>query len=146
EYFSVMRIPVKRGRAFTDRDRAGAPLVAIISESCARTEFAGEDPIGKRIQLSGRDDSKPWMTIVGVAGDVRQYGLDRAPTMATYIPLAQNVNFSYMLVARTAVDPQSMNQAMRAAFLAVDKTQPVYDIAPMGSYLRSSMAQRTFTL
>jgi len=146
DYFRVMRIPLQRGRAFTDQDRAGAPLVAIISESCARTLFAGEDPVGKHIQMGGFDPSKNWMTVVGVAGDVRQYSLDRAPTMAAYLPQAQNTDFSYMFVARTAGDPRAMEQPVRDAFLAVDKTQPVYDVEPMDDYLRSSLAQRTFTL
>ncbi|MBZ5602708.1 MAG: ABC transporter permease [Acidobacteriia bacterium] len=146
DYFRVMRISLKRGRAFTDQDRAGAPLAAIVSESTARTQFAGEDPIGKHIQLGGRDESKPWATIVGVVGDVRQYGLDRAPIMAAYIPQAQNLNFSYMFVARTTIDPRQLEHAVRDGFLSVDKTQPVYDIAPMDSYLRESLGERSFTL
>jgi putative ABC transport system permease protein len=146
DYFRVMRIPVKRGRAFTDEDRVFARPVVIVSESCARTEFPGEDPIGKHIQLSRPDDSKPWMTIVGVVGDVRQYALDREATMAVYLPEAQNTDFAYQLVARTTVDPRRMTAAVRGAFLEVDKSQPVYNIAPMDSYLRSSVAQRSFTL
>ena len=80
-YFRVMRIPLKRGRTFTDQDRQGAPLVALISESCARREFPGEDPIGKQIQLGSRHDDKPWMTVIGVVGDIRQYGLHRPSNM-----------------------------------------------------------------
>ena len=147
EYFHVMRIPIKRGRAFTEQDRASTMPVAIISESCARTEFPGEDPIGKHVQLAGDGvNSKPWLTVVGVAGDVRQYGLERAAIMAAYIPLEQNVNFSYMLAARTTRPPEQMQQAVRDAFFAVDKTQPVFDVAPMDSYLRASVAERSFTL
>jgi putative ABC transport system permease protein len=146
DYFRVMRIPIKRGRAFTDQDRASASPVAIVSESFARAQFPGEDAIGKHIQLGGIKQTKPWMTIIGVVGDVRQYGLDRAATMATYIPQAQNTDFSFELVARTTGDPRQMAGAVRAAFLDVDKTQPVYDIAPMDSYLRASVAQRSFTL
>ncbi len=77
DYFRVLRIPLKRGRSFTDADRAGAPLVALISESCARTMFPNQDAIGKHIQLGGRHDDKEWATIVGIVGDVRQYGFDR---------------------------------------------------------------------
>src|SRR5262249_50102378 len=121
-------------------------LVAIVSESTARELFPGRDPIGLHVQTGGPDYSKPWMTIVGVVGDVRQYGLDRAATNAVYLPLPQNPNFSYMLVARVTGDPKQMNQVVRAAFLAVDKTQPVYDIAPMDSYLSASNAQRSFLL
>jgi putative ABC transport system permease protein len=145
EYFNVMRIPVKRGRTFTDQDHAGAPLVAVISESCASTLFAGRDAIGQHIQLGGLNSDK-WLTVVGVVGDVRQYGLDRAATMAAYIPMDQNLNFGYMLVARTAGDPQKMLSAVRSAMLEVDKTQPVFDVMPMDSYLRASVSQRSFLL
>ena len=146
DYFHVMRIPLKRGRWFTEQDRRGSPAVAIVSESCARTLFPKEDAIGKHIQLGGRDDNKPWMTIVGVAGDVRQYGLDRAPNMEAYIPQAQDLSFTYTFVARTTRDPRRMEGAVRAAFLAVDKTQPLFDVVPMETYLAASLAERTFTL
>jgi len=146
DYFRVMRIPLMRGRSFTDQDRPGGPPVMIVSESCARSQFAGQDPIGKHIQLGSRDDSKPWATVVGVVGDVRQYGLDRAPNMAVYIPQAQNLNFGYLLVARTTIDPRRLESAARAAFLAADKTQPIYDVKPMEEYLGASLAERSFTL
>ena len=146
DYFRVMRIPLKRGRIFTTQDIATAPKVAVISETCAREQFPNHDPIGKQIQLGGRDDSKPWMTIVGIVGDVRQYGLDTAPNIAAYIPQAQNLSFPFSLVARTSSDPRGLERAVRAAFLAVDPTQPVFNVQSMESYLASSMAQRRFTL
>jgi putative ABC transport system permease protein len=145
DYFHVMRIPLLRGRAFADRDRPGGQQVIIVSESCARSQFPGQDPIGKHIQL-GRNDSKPWATVVGVVGDVRQYGLDRAPNMAAYIPQAQDLSFSYLLVARTTMDPRRLESAARAAFLAADKTQPIFDVKPMEDYLGASLAERSFTL
>jgi putative ABC transport system permease protein len=108
--------------------------------------FPNEDPIGKQIQLGGRDDTQPWTTIVGVVGDVRQYGLDRAPEMAAYVVESQNLSFSFTLVARTAIDPSRMEGAARAAFLAVDPRLPVYRVQSMESYVGSSLAQRSFTL
>jgi putative ABC transport system permease protein len=146
DYFRVMRISLKRGRLFTNRDIAAAPQAAVISETCAREQFPNRDPIGKQIQLGGRDDSKPWMTIVGIVGDVRQYGLDAASNIAAYIPQAQDLSFGYSLVARTSGDPRGLERAARAAFLAVDPTQPVFQVQPMETYLASSLAQRRFTL
>ena len=146
DYFHAMRIPLKSGRGFGGQDREGAPLAAIVSESCARRLFPKESAIGKHIQLGGRDDTQPWMTIVGVVGDVRQYGLDRAPSMEAYLPQAQNLNFNYMAVARTTGDPRRMEGAVRDAFMAVDKTQPIFAVAPMETYLASSLAARRFTL
>ena len=145
-YFGVMRIPLKRGRLFTDRDGPMAPKVALISEACARQQFPHRDPIGKQIQLGGRDEQKPWITIVGVVGDVRQYGLDMPPNIAAYIVQAQDLSFGYSLVVRTSTDPRAMERAVRAAFLAVDPTQPVFAVQPLESYLASSLAERRFTL
>jgi putative ABC transport system permease protein len=145
-YFRVMRIPLKSGREFTDRDTADGPKVTAISQACGREQFPNQDPIGKQIQLGGRDDSKPWMTIVGVVGDVRQIGLDTASNIAAYIPQAQDLSYNYLLVARTATDPRGLERAARAAFLAVDPTLPVYQVQPMENYLASSLAQRRFTL
>ena len=146
DYFRVMRIPLKRGRFIGEADRQGAPLVALISESCARSQFAGVDPIGKHIQLGGRHDDREWLTIVGVVGDVHQYGLDRPSDMEAYIAQTQNLDFSYNLVARTTEDPLRAERAVRAAFLAVDPTQPVYHVQPLSAYLSDTLAARTFTL
>jgi putative ABC transport system permease protein len=146
DYFRVMRIPLKRGRTFTSQDRGGAPLTAIVSESFARALWPNEDAVGKFIQLGGRDDKKPWAAIVGIVGDIHQYGLDRAPGMEAYLPLAQNTNFGYNMVIRTIADPQEIERVVRAAFAAADKTQPVYNVEPLEFYLRSTLAERTFTL
>ncbi|MGD0361901.1 MAG: ABC transporter permease [Bryobacteraceae bacterium] len=146
DFFRVMRIPLKRGRVFTEHDVAAAPKVAIVSENCAREQFPNQDPIGKQIQLGGRDDDKPWMTIVGIVGDVRQYGLATPPTMAAYIAQAQDLTFNYSLVARTATDPRGFESPVRAAFLSSDPTQPVYQVRPLETYLASYLAERRFTL
>jgi putative ABC transport system permease protein len=146
DYFHVMRIPIKRGRAFTAQDRQGAAAIVIISEACARAMWPNQDAIGKHIQLGGRDDKKPWMEIVGIAGDIRQYGLDRTPSMEAYIPLAQDTDFSYQMVVRTSVDPRQLERAVRAAFAAADKTQPVFNVAPLETYLSSTLAERALTL
>jgi putative ABC transport system permease protein len=146
DYFKVMRIPLLRGRVFTDKDDATSEHVAIISESCAKAVFPGEDPIGKHIQLGGRHEDRPWATIVGIVGDVRQYALDRPSFMEAYIVQAQDLSFGYWLVARTTTDPRKLERAVRAAFYEVDKTQPVFDVKPMEDYVASTLAARTFTL
>ncbi len=146
DYFRVMKIPLKRGRMFTDQDGPNSPKVAVISENCARKMFPNQDPIGKEIQLGGRDDTKPWTTIVGVVGDIRQYGLDKAPDMEAYIAQAQNMTFLFSMVARTTVDPRNLEGAARQAFLAADPTLPVFRVQPLESYVASSLAQRKFTL
>ena len=146
DYFQVMRIPIKRGRAFTDDDRKGAPLVAIISDSCARTMFPGRDALGKHIQMGGRYDDKEWATIVGISGDIRQYGLDSPSKMEAYIPLAQNLEYGFNLAARTSGDPRKLEETVRTVILSVDNTQPIFHIRPLESYLAESLASRRFTL
>ncbi len=146
DYFSVMRIPLKRGRLISSTDRAGAPGVALISESGAHAVFGNEDPLGRHIQLGGRDDSKPWLTIVGVVGDVHQYGLDQPSRMEAYIAEAQDINFAYNLVARTTGDPKLMDSAVRRAFLAVDPNLPVHHVRPLQDYVAQSLATRRYTL
>jgi len=145
-YFRVMKIPLLRGRDFMRTDAPGTEAVAIISESCARAMFPNEDPIGKHIQLGGRDDKQPWFTIVGIVGDIRQYGLDRPPAMEAYIAQAQDLNFGYWLVARTTSDPRLLERSVRAAFLEVDKTLPVFLFKPLEDYVASTLAERQFTL
>src|SRR5271154_3916162 len=86
------------------------------------------------------------MTIVGIVGDVRQYGLDQPSNMEAYLAQAQDVSFAYQLVARTSLDPKLLERTVRDAFLAVDKTQPVFRVTSLEKYLESSLAQRTFTL
>jgi putative ABC transport system permease protein len=146
DYFRVMRIPLKRGRLFTAADQTGTPRVALISESCARSQFPQQDAIGKHIQLGGRRDDKEWLTVVGIVGDVRHYGLDRAPGIDAYVAQAQDVNFGYSMVVRSTNDPQHLEKAVRATFLAVDPTQPVFHVRPLESYLADTLAARTFTL
>jgi putative ABC transport system permease protein len=146
DYFRTMKIPLKRGRFFTGEDRLGSPRVALISETCARTQFPNEDPIGRHIQLGGRFEDREWLTIVGVAGDVRQYALDRPPEMAVYIAQAQDVGFGYELVARTSLHSAEFERVLRNAISGADKTQPMLPVRPLESYLAKTLATRTFTL
>ncbi len=145
DYFRVLRIPLKRGRLFTDADRAGAPNVALISESLAKALFRDRDPLGKHVQFGGLDE-KRWAEIVGIVGDVRQYGLDQPSRMEAYLPQAQNVNFAYSLLMRTTGDPARYEGAVRAAFAAVDPTQPIFQVQPLEAYLDDTLATRAFTL
>jgi putative ABC transport system permease protein len=145
DYFRVLRIPLKRGRFFSDADREGAPDVALISESCARTLFADRDAIGKHVEFGGRDN-KRWATIVGIVGDVRQHGLDQPSNMEVYLAQAQNVNFGYTLLMRTTGDAARLEKSVRAVFTAVDPTQPIYRLQPLEAYLADTLGTRTFTL
>jgi putative ABC transport system permease protein len=138
---------VRRGRGFTAQDTAGTDRVAVISESTARTQFGTDDALGKHIQISRRDDARPWAIIVGIVGDVHQYGLDTKPEGAVYVLFAQFPMQGYAsLVVRSRIPVDRIESAVREAMLAVDRNQPVFHLQPMSRYIALSMAQRTFAL
>jgi len=115
-YFRTLGIPLLAGREFADTDDKKAPNVTIINESVKRRLWPTEDPIGKRVSF---DDGETWTTVVGIVGDVREFGLDRAPTSEMYVPVAQSGAVSTLIV-RTAADPQAMARRMREVVHEVD--------------------------
>lgn len=140
-YFRATGIPILKGRAFTEQDMKGAAPVAIISETMAHRFFGGEDPLGRRIRRGDSEDNKPWLTIIGIAGDVRRYGLAERLRPEIYYPFQQQPQAAMALVVRTtAADPLSIAPAVRREVQAVDKDQPVYDIKTMDSLLAKSIA------
>jgi ABC-type lipoprotein release transport system permease subunit len=98
------------------------------------------------VQLFVRDDKQPWATIVGVVGDVHQYGLDKSPDAAAYFAFAQAAEPQgyASLVVRSSVRVEKIEPAVRAAMQAVDPTLPIFHLQPMNAYIAKSMAQRTF--
>jgi predicted permease len=145
-YFRVMGIPLLSGREFDDRDVDGATPVAIINETFLRRFFPGEDPIGKRYVYGGPDPQNPWITIVGVVGDMRRTGFDRPVRPETFLPEAQATANALTIVARTANDPASFATALRNEVWAIDKDQSVYDIKTMHETLSEMRSQRRFNM
>ena len=141
DYFTVMRIPIRRGRGFTASDREGAAPVAIISESMAQRYWPGEDPIGRRVRL-GKDPKDPWLTVVGVSGDIIQDWFDKRNAPTVYRPLAQAPPDSMGIAVRTTGDPAAAAGAVRQALLRVDRTQPVFEMMTM----RVQLKERTIGL
>jgi len=140
DYFRATGISIVKGRAFTEQDKKGALPVAIISETMAHRFFGNEDPLGKHIRRGDSEDNKPWLTIIGIAGDVRRYGLAERLRPEIYYPYMQQSQAAMALVIRTAADPLSIAPAVRREVQAVDKDQPVYDIKTMDSLLAKSIA------
>jgi putative ABC transport system permease protein len=145
-YFRVLKIPLRRGRLFTEQDGITGPPAVIVSESFARSQFPGADPIGQSIQLGPTNEHGPWLTIAGVVGDVRQEGLDLAPDQAIYLPQAADPLDYIRLLVRTEGDPSRYERAIRNAVRLADPGQPVFHVQPMEAYVASSLADRTFTL
>ncbi len=146
DYLQTMKIPLLRGRHFTERDNADARLVAIIDETLARQFFPGEDPVGKRITIEGPDENPIWREIVGVVGAIRHKGLDAELKAQLYYPHAQSTAGFMSVVVRTANEPASLTSAVRGAVRAVDKEQPVYNVRTMGEVLNNSVSQKRFSM
>ncbi|MBV9927452.1 MAG: ABC transporter permease [Acidobacteria bacterium] len=144
DYFTAMGIPLKQGRAFTDRDAPGAPPVAIISAELARKLFGDKEPLGQRVEISM---GKPGpVEVVGVVGDVRQNGLEAEPDPEVYVPFLQNPWPAFTLVARTTTDAQSTGPLVRAAAASVDRTQPVGEPALLEKVLGDTLSQRRLNM
>ena len=144
DYFRAMGIRLIRGRIFTPQDDAKAPRVAIINETMARQFFPGEDPIGKRINITNGPDT--WREIVGIVGDIKQYGVDKATSAQSYEPFAQVPFTSLNVVVRTTGSPAALLGALRPAVYAVDKDQPVGAIRPLEEIMAESIARQRFAM
>jgi predicted permease len=143
-YFETMRIPLRRGRVLGEQDRAGAPLVVVLSESLAKRRLPGLDPIGKQVRVG---PAGPY-TVVGVVGDVRQESLAMGETEAVYMSACQwsFADNPMSLVIRGRRNPASLTSAVRDAVWAVDKDQPIVRVAMMDALLAASGASRRFAL
>jgi putative ABC transport system permease protein len=144
-----MGVPLLAGRDFTDSDTRKAPNVAVINDAFARLHFGAENPLGHRLKLQGQE-RYPLM-IVGVVGNVRDFGLDQLPAPAAYVPYLQDplsttYQRSMTIVARTNADPGAIAGSLRTALTSVDKDLPVYAIKPMTEYLHDSLARRRFNM
>jgi putative ABC transport system permease protein len=145
-YLETMRIPLRRGRLLDERDRAGAPRVALISESMARRRLPGIDPIGRRLRIGSLDG--PPYTIVGVVGDVKQMSLALNESEAVYTTATQwhFADQAMSLVVRARGDGVALVPAIRRAVWSVDKDQAIARVAPMDRLLAASAAERRFAL
>ena len=144
DYFRAMGIRLVRGRVFTPQDDAKAPHVAIINETMARQFFPNEDPIGKRINITNGPDY--WREIVGIVGDIKQYGVDKATSAQSYEPFAQVPFTSLNVVIRTKGSAAALLGALRPAVYAVDKDQPVGVIRPLEEIMADSVARQRFAM
>jgi predicted permease len=142
-YFGAMEIPLIRGRMFAETDTDKMPSVAIIDQKMADRFWPHGDAIGKRIRKS---DDSPWITIVGVVGVVKEYGLDTETRMVVYYPHGQARNGSMYVVARTSSDPASTTAAMIRLVHGMNPDVPVYDIATMEQRVQDSMARQRFSM
>ncbi|HVG35500.1 MAG TPA: ABC transporter permease [Pyrinomonadaceae bacterium] len=141
DYFRTIGTPLISGRMFTDADDDKAPPVSIVNESTARHRWGKEDPVGKRVSF---DNGQTWVTIVGVVGDVKQYGLDREAADEIYGPVAQ-LSFGGFLLVKTMSDPTSMSRLMRNTVHQVDPDTAVDQVRTLQQVRDDSVASPRLT-
>jgi predicted permease len=137
DYFNVLRISLKEGRAFNSSDREGAPGVCVVNESIARRLFPGESALGKVI-LRGRDAEIP-AEIVGVIRDVKTIGLNVPAPDEIYYPMRQLGRPGMAIVARTTGNATALQAVIRSAVAAVDKQQPISFFATLDTNIANSL-------
>ncbi len=146
-YFEALRIPVRAGRALERRDAPNAAPAVVVNEALARRYWPGEDAVGRRVKLADdpADTTSPWLTVVGVVGDVRPAGLDVPPAPELYIPLSQNSWPFMALVVRTAAgDPLKLVPAIRREVAALDPNLPLGRAQALETVVDRSVAQPRF--
>ena len=148
EYFAAMRIPLLRGRLFTEQDTRDTPRVVVIDDHMAGVLWPNEDPIGKRLRRGGMDTdaNAPWLTVIGVVGRIKQYTLDeRDSRIAMYHPHTQTGSRSMNIVVRAAA-PEALTAAATAAIRGLDPDLPIYNVKTMARRVDESLAQRRFAM
>lgn len=148
EYLRTMQIPLLSGRDFTAQDKEGAPLVGIVNQTLVSRYFPNEDPIGKRVRWA-RDEQVNWITIVGVAGDIKHFGLDIPEEPALYTPYPQSGRAwkRWMgLTVRTQGEPARFADAVKQAVWKLDAQLPLTKVRSMSEVLALSMDERRFNL
>jgi len=146
-YFAAAGIPLLKGRNFAATDRRGSPLVVVLSESFAKQVFGDEDPIGRRVALTGEvlkftPFSGDWRTVIGVVGDTRDRGLDKGPTPAMYEPFAQEFVMAAALVVRTRSEPVMLQPIILRAIREVAPQQLIENVATIDQIRDEAVAAR----
>jgi len=141
-YFEAAGVPLRQGRAFTERDRASSELVAVVNETLARTLWPGRNPVGQAISINV---GRRVMAVVGVVADVRHTALEAAGGSELYMPMRQTGDYAAMqLVVRTALPPESLAAGIRTALRPVDPNLPVREFQTFQDLIDRAVSPRRF--
>ncbi|MEP6822638.1 MAG: FtsX-like permease family protein, partial [Chthoniobacterales bacterium] len=148
DYFRLMSIPLRQGRTLTPNDRTGVPLVGVINESMVRRYFGEEEPLGRRIRWA-RNEGVSWITIVGVVGNVRHFGLAQTEEPAIYTPYAQSGQewkrwSEFVVHTKGAADKEDLIVRLKGAVWKVDPLIPVTKVRAMSEVLSLSLSEQRF--
>ena len=145
-YFETMKIPLIQGRFFNEQERKESLRVAIIDENMARTYWPNGSAVGKRLKLGSGTNNNPWLTVVGVVANVKQYGLDTDSRVAFYTPHSQVPAGTMYLTMRTRVNPADLANAVVKEVRALEPNVLTYDVKTMTQWLSGSLARRRFAM
>jgi putative ABC transport system permease protein len=146
DYFRALQIPLIKGRFFTDADKADAPPVIVVNQAFAKKFWPNQDAVGKRIVMGGMSEHPNWITIVGVVGDVRHFGLDVDPKPEMYVPFAQDPYFTSIYVVRSNQDPRSLLPAIRREIQAINSAVPLANVRTFEQVISDSVAPRRLSV
>jgi putative ABC transport system permease protein len=141
----MMRIALREGREFAGTDREAGPKIAIVNETFAHTWWPNEPAVGHQIKVGGPYQKGDLLEIVGVAADVRQFGLDTKAMPEIYQPFAQKHNSGMTIVVRTAANPTAMVPAVRHLVNNRDRNLPLRQLATLEESLGAGLARRRFS-
>ena len=146
DYFRVLGTPLVRGRFFTSGDDEQAPRVALVDEAFVQRYFGSGDPIGQRIKPGRRESQNPWLTIVGLVGNIKTEGIDQPDEPHLYLPTLQFPGYAMAVYVRTNGNPAGLTNALRQQVQAVDPNLPLFGERTMDDLVSASLAQRRFAM
>ena len=147
EYFATVGVPLLSGRALVASDRSGQPPVVVVSEALAKRSYGSADPVGRRFKLGGPESNQPWLTIVGVVGEVKNDGLSALESRGTvYLPFAQWVGAEAWLIVRSDAPVTSVAGMLRQELAAMDRSLPLSNVTTLVEQIDKSVAQPRFSM
>jgi len=147
-YFDLLKLPLRKGRVFTDHDDYGATNVVVVNEAFVRKFFPQQDPIGQHVRDTSRDTGRATTDseIIGVVGDVLDHGLDQAPEPRLYGSILQRSGQLFAVFLRTSANLTTTRQLVTRTMEQIDPELPVYGVTTMDELISSSMARRRLAL
>jgi putative ABC transport system permease protein len=137
-YFGTMGAPLLQGRSFSDLDGADSVAVALVSERLAKRHWPNRSPLGRRIRVGAQDSSEPWLTIVGVVGDIKYDWAAVSSEPVIYRPYRQAPQNYVAFGLRTTVEPDSLVSAARSAVTRVSRDQPIFNVESLDRVIRDN--------
>jgi putative ABC transport system permease protein len=138
-YFRTMRIPLLRGRSFSEQDRRESTPVVVINEALARTFWHEANPLGRRMKFGDLEDNTPWLTVIGVVGNVRGFTIEQGIEPEAYTPFTQDPPGEAYIVIRTTGARQAVTGSLRTSIASIDPNLP-FDVETMDSIVDSAVS------